>query len=197
MAYNECDKAHHGVDGKENIKETRMYARPDDLNCPANSSDLYLSKLSQKCSAFFQQTLVNPRSDCWYAAHPIGKNKLASWMSRISKRADLSKIYTNHCIKATVATVLSRQGVDLLKIMSVTGHRNVKSLESYMYINEPTDNERRTLSSALQAGTIPSPSNITPLTSNMSILYVPLQTQVGILRSECPRSRCLIPHSIL
>ncbi|CAG2190184.1 KCTD1_15 [Mytilus edulis] len=164
MAYNERDKTHHGVDGKENIKETRMYERPNDLNCPVHSLDLYLSKLSPKCSAFFQQTLVNPRPDCWYAAQPIGKNKLASWMSRISKSADLSKIYTNHCIKATVATVLSRQGVDLLKIMSVTGHRNVKSLESY--INEPTDNERRTLSSALQAGTIPSASNVTTLTSN-------------------------------
>ena len=77
-------------------------------------------------------------------------------MTRMSKSANLSKSYTNHCTRATVATDLNRQGVDLLKIMSVTGHRNVKSLESYMYINEPTDNERRTLSAALQCGTIPS-----------------------------------------
>jgi len=77
-------------------------------------------------------------------------------MTRMSKSANLSKSYTNHCIRATVATVLNRQVVDLLKIMSVTGHRNVKSLESY--INEPTDNERRTLSAALKCGTIPSSS---------------------------------------
>ena len=77
-------------------------------------------------------------------------------MTRMSKSANLSKSYTNHCIRATVATVLNGQGVDLLKIMSVTGHCNVKSLENY--INEPTDNERRTLSAALQCGTIPSSS---------------------------------------
>ena len=78
----------------------------------------------------------------------------------MSKSANLSKSYTNHCIGATV---LNRQGVDLLKIMSVTGHRNVTSLESY--INEPTDNERRTLSTALQCGTIPSSSKSNVLAS--------------------------------
>ena len=46
---------------------------------------------------------------------------MASWMPRMSKSANLSKSYTNHSIRATVATVLNRQGVDLLKIMSVTG----------------------------------------------------------------------------
>ena len=83
----------------------------------------------------------------------MGKNKLASMMSRISKHANMSRRYTNHCITATVATVLKRQGVDLLSIMSVTGHRNVKSLDSY--INRPTDHERRMVSSALQEGAMP------------------------------------------
>ena len=160
MSYNECDKTHHGVDSNENVKETRMYERGDEINCPVKSLDLYLAKLSPKCSAFFQQPLLNPRSDCWYAVQPIGINKLASWMTRMSKSANLSKSYTNHCIGATV---LNRQGVDLLKIMSVTGHRNVTSLESY--INEPTDNERRTLSTALQCGTIPSSSISNVLTA--------------------------------
>jgi hypothetical protein len=91
----------------------------------------------------------------------------------MSKSANLSKSYTNHCTRATVATDLNRQGVDLLKIMSVTGHRNVKSLESYMYINEPTDNERRTLSAALQCGTIPSSSKINVLTAKSVFLFRP------------------------
>ena len=47
-----------------------------------------------------------------------------------------------------MATNLKRVGVDLLSIMSVTGHRNVKSLESY--IQEPSDQERRQLSASLQ-----------------------------------------------
>ena len=55
--------------------------------------------------------------------------------------------YTNHCIRATVATGLKRTGVDDLSIMSVTGHRNVKSLESY--IAGSTEQQRRELSHTL------------------------------------------------
>ena len=130
-----------------------MYSRPGEQNCPVSSMDLYLGKLNLKCKAFFQQYLQYPKQECWYAAQAMGKNKLASMMSRISKNANMSRRYTNHCITATVATVLKRQGVDLLSIMSVTGHRNMKSLNSY--INRPTDHERRMVSSALQEGTMP------------------------------------------
>ena len=73
MSYNECDKTHHGVDSKENLKETRMYERRDDIYCPVKNLDLYLAKLSPKCSAMFKHPLLNPRSDCWYASQPIGK----------------------------------------------------------------------------------------------------------------------------
>ncbi|VDH92650.1 Hypothetical predicted protein [Mytilus galloprovincialis] len=78
----------------------------------------------------------------------MGKNKLGGMMARISKTAGLLKRYTNHCIKATVATGLKKAGVDLLSIMNVTGHRNIKSLDSY--IEGPTDQDRRQLSANLQ-----------------------------------------------
>lgn len=83
-------------------------------------------------------------------------------MARISKTAGLSKRYTNHCIKATVATGLKKAGVDLLSIMSVTGHRNVKSLDSY--IEGPTDQDRRQLSANLQnLGSETSNKQLTPV----------------------------------
>ena len=100
-------------------------------------------------------------------------------MTRMSKSANLSKSYTNHCIRATVATVLNRQGVDLLKIMSVTGHCNVKSLESY--INEPTDNERRTLSAACNVELSLHPQKVMYPPLN---LRVPLQTMLMLLKSD-------------
>jgi site-specific recombinase XerD len=97
---------------------------------------------------FFQKRLLHPKVNVWYAAQPIGKNTLASMMSTISNEAGLSVRYTNHCIMATVATGLKGSGVDNLSIMSVTGHRNVKSLESY--IAGPTEQQRRELSHTLQ-----------------------------------------------
>ncbi|CAC5421278.1 unnamed protein product [Mytilus coruscus] len=128
MTYNECDKTHHGVDSKKRKFKGR--------------------KLSPRCTAFFQQALQYPKPTIWYAAQPIVKNKLASMMSRISEEAGLSIRYTNHCLRATVATGLKREGVDDRAIMSVTGHRNVKSLDSY--IEGTTDKQRRELSNTLQ-----------------------------------------------
>jgi hypothetical protein len=144
----EADKTHHGMDSRKTNKDVRMYATPRDRTCPVASLELYLSKLHPECDAFFQQPLGHPKVNIWYAKQPIGKNKLAHIMSRISTEANLSKRYTNHCIGATVAINLKRVGVDLLSIMSVTGHRNVKSLESY--VQEQSDHENRQLSASLQ-----------------------------------------------
>ncbi|CAG2246159.1 unnamed protein product [Mytilus edulis] len=110
MTYNECDKTHHGVDSKENSRDVRMYAKPGDIHCPVFSLNFYLGKLSPRCTAFFQQALQYPKPTVWLAAQPIGKNKLASMMSRISDEAGLSIRYTNHCMRATVATGLKRAG---------------------------------------------------------------------------------------
>ena len=136
------------MDSRKTNKDVRIYATPRDRTCPVASLELYLSKLHPECDAFFQQPIEHPKANIWYAIQPIGKNKLAHMMSRISTEANLSKRYTNHCIGATVAINLKWAGVDLLSIMSVTGHRNVKSLESY--VQEPSDHESRRLSASLQ-----------------------------------------------
>jgi site-specific recombinase XerD len=118
MMYNESNKTHHGVDSREHYQETRMYANPANPdNCPVRSLDLYLSKLNPKCNSFFQQPLLFPKKNVWYAAQPIGKNKICAWMGHLSTSAGLSKRYTNHCIRATVATGLKQKGIDLLSII--------------------------------------------------------------------------------
>jgi hypothetical protein len=81
MMYNESNKTHHGVDSRKNYQETRMYANP--ANCPARSLDLYIRKLSPKCNSFFQQPLLFPKKNVWYAAQPIGKNKIFAWMGHL------------------------------------------------------------------------------------------------------------------
>ncbi|CAC5410592.1 KCTD1_15 [Mytilus coruscus] len=136
MTYTEANKTHHEVDSHE---------KSEDINCPVASLDFYLSKLSPKCNALFQQLLLYPKPNCWYTNQATGKNKLSQLMQRISNEAGLSYRYTNHCIKGTG---LNRAGVDDLTIISVTDHRNIKSLESY--VARPSDAQRRALSSTLQ-----------------------------------------------
>ena len=61
-------------------------------------------------------------------------------MTKISKKAELTQIYTNHCIRATTSTVLSHCSFNQNNIISVTGHKDPKSLLPYV---ASTGNEQR------------------------------------------------------
>ena len=52
-------------------------------------------------------------------------------MKEFSKAANLSQVYTNHCIRATAITLWSDAGLSNRHIMSLSGHRNENSLKSY------------------------------------------------------------------
>ena len=53
----------------------------------------------------------------WYSKIPVGINQLYNFMPRLSAEAGLSKRYTNHCIRAMVASTLSDAGVSNLGII--------------------------------------------------------------------------------
>ena len=151
MTFNESDKTHHGIDSREQNKAPRMYST-ESITCPVKAYEKYLSKLNPECEALFQKPLTKfePDSPVWYGKTPAGVNYLYAFMARLSGEAGLSKRYTNHCIRATVASNLCEAGVSHQGIMSVTGHRNVQSLNSYI---RTSDKERITISGILAGNT--------------------------------------------
>ncbi len=48
--------------------------------------------------------------ELWYSLEPVGVNYLGSMLSRISKEAGTSVVYTNHCIRSTTIQKLARGG---------------------------------------------------------------------------------------
>ena len=52
-------------------------------------------------------------------------------MKEISKLASLSKIYTNHSVRATAITLWSDRQVPSRHIMAISGHRSEVSLRNY------------------------------------------------------------------
>ena len=52
-------------------------------------------------------------------------------MKAMSTEAGLSKVYTNHSIRATAIVALNKAGVQDRIICSLSGHRNTQSLKSY------------------------------------------------------------------
>ena len=111
-----------------------MYSTSDDqlfdgLNC----LKMYLQKLNPRCEALFQypKRAVTQEDQVWYDNKPLGVNKLAGMMKDISKLASLSKMYTNHCVRATAITLWSDAQVPSRHIMAISGHRSKASLKNY------------------------------------------------------------------
>jgi len=68
-------------------------------------------------------------------------------MCRLSRMANLSQIYTNHCIRAIAITTLSDVGFETRPIMTVSGHRNESSVRCY--VSDTTAVQKRQMSEAL------------------------------------------------
>ena len=84
-------------------------------------------------------------------------------MREISLGANLSKTYTNHCVRATAITLWSDSCIPARHIMSISGHVSEQSLASYN--RRPSTSQLKNcsdiLSTALQNGQAPVPNAIT------------------------------------
>ena len=86
-------------------------------------------------------------------------------MSKLSLAAGVSRRYTNHSLRSTCITLLDESGFAIRDICNVTGHRNEKSIRTY--IGRPNDAKKQKLSDALSTsiGYAPNPP---PSTSQLS-----------------------------
>ena len=113
-----------------------MPENKEDRLCPVRSYRMYLEHLHPENKFLWQLALenVNPKNPMiWYGRQHLGKNTLGHFMTDVSQNCQLSKIYTNHSIRVTGATVLMRMNFSSAEIMLVTGHKSVQSLTRYQH----------------------------------------------------------------
>ena len=132
LAYHDLEKNQQGVNRKESDRDPRMYEQLNDPNYPVASFKKYVSKLNPECDASFQRPKTTANSDIWYVNCPIGKNKLSTMMKEIFGKAQLSRVYSNHCLRVTSVTVLSRNDFNLNDIRSVTVHSSLDGVLPYV-----------------------------------------------------------------
>ncbi|XP_072040965.1 uncharacterized protein [Amphiura filiformis] len=124
---------------------------PGNERCPVKSFLAYVSKLNPNCPAFWQKPkdqAPDSEDEPWYCNMPVGVNTLGKKVKVISQDAGCSKVYTNHCLRATCVTVLD-------DIMSVSGHHSEQSIKHYSRTSEDT---KRKMSAAIARKVI-SPAN--------------------------------------
>ena len=65
-----------------------------------------------------------------FSTPPVQKMKIRPWKI-MSQNVGIEPHLTNHCVRATSATVLSDSNIEARHIKSVTGHKSDQSIESY------------------------------------------------------------------
>ena len=99
--------------------------------CPVRSFENYLHKLNKNIPSLWQQPLKEIPQDPtapWYIRQVMGHNPIDQFFSKLSYNVGLSKHYTNHCIRVTGTTYLTKRNFTVKQIMSITGHKSIKSL---------------------------------------------------------------------
>ena len=61
--------------------------------------------------AFYRSALRCPKPNCWYSNVPVGHNKLASTIKRLSEQGGLSGYRMNHSLRETAATRMYDMGM--------------------------------------------------------------------------------------
>ena len=89
----------------------------------------------------------------WYEDIPLSKNKIGSLMSTLLKEANLDTKYTNHCVQATVITKLDNLGYEARHIMTVSGHKKVKTIQSYA--TKTCNDMKQKMSNSLSEAMVP------------------------------------------
>jgi hypothetical protein len=105
FARSETTKNHQGGISDNNFEtDPRIYAT-NDSDCPVQALRKYLSKRNPRTDHFFQLSRppINDRDLTWYTFRPIGEKMLNNMMKNISKMENLTKNYTNHCVRATTS----------------------------------------------------------------------------------------------
>ena len=94
----------------QDYHDVRMYETDvNSLLDPVNSYEFYISKLNPGIDSLFQTPKkVYDAYGCRFKCEPLGKNVITKIMHILSRKAGLSQVYTNHCVRASTVTALHK-----------------------------------------------------------------------------------------
>ena len=111
----------------------------DSKYCPVSSYIKYVNALSPKSEKLWQtpkfEEFPTDLATTVYYYGKMGHNKLDSFVADVCKLVGLPKKYTNHTLRVTAITNLTRKNYNNKQIMSITGHKSSSSLEIYQKVN--------------------------------------------------------------
>ena len=80
---------------------------------PVKTFQFYINHFDPNYPDLWQQPKpkITWEDEVWYLPQPISKNRIGGQLSILSKEAQLSRKYTNHCVRSTSITLLDNAGI--------------------------------------------------------------------------------------
>ena len=126
-----------GLAGEEDESDGKTFSFAP-TRCPVEKNKNYLHHLNPELSCLFQRpeslsiSNFNPgKQQIWYVNCPVGGSTLGNFLKTMSINEGIIPHLTNHCICATLVTVLSEANYVRKHIRSITGHKSDTSVDSY------------------------------------------------------------------
>ena len=112
-----------------------------------------------------------PADPMWYSRAPLEKkNKIGDFLTKAGKNTGLPGNVTNHSVRKTCISGLMDAEVTVNYVAQLSGHRNLKSLDSY---KTASDDHQQKMSLLLSSGTkYPISSNDAPLNQAVKALSI-------------------------
>ena len=91
-----------------------------------------------------------PADPVWYSRAPLGKNKIGEFLTKAAKNAGLPGNVTSHSVRKTCISRLMDAEIPVNYVAQLSGHKNLKSLDSY---KTASDDHQRKMSLLLSSET--------------------------------------------
>ncbi len=130
-------KTRSGESNNTRAFKPKMWSTPSNPEkCPVLIFEKYIAQQpNQMCnpdSPFYLSINYKPGDGThWYKRQKMGKDRIGQIMKRISTQDSLQGRKTNHSARKTMITKLAHCDVPDSRIMQLSGHKNVQSLNSY------------------------------------------------------------------
>lgn len=92
-------------------------------------------------SPLYLAVIKSPKTEVWYKRQPLGIHSLGQFMKTMADAVSLTGKRTNHSARRTMITGLRHEKVNPLDISQLSGHKNLKSIDSYSTVSAEQQKE--------------------------------------------------------
>lgn len=141
-------------------------------NCPVETYRVYRQHRPHEMldpeAPFYLQTIQNPSGEVWFKRQRLGINTLGRILKQVGEKAGLNKEKNirNHSGRKTLMDDLCNADVPGYRIIQLTGHKSVESIQDYHKKANISQQEEMSRIISATSATSSSSSNATAVTSN-------------------------------